>query len=632
MAKIKNYQFRLVVNKKVIKWLKILAIFLLSSVFLVVICFSIFSLIYRERIYPGVYLGGTSLSGLSIDQASTLVKDKSDLFLNQKIELLSDQKKYELSPTEISTNYDFLATAKRAYEFSRGNSFADYWSRVKLIFRKNKIVSIYQVNDIALGDKITSIASELDQPEKDFGVKIVSGKVQILEDRQDGVRVNQERLLSEIKNRLSELKVDPITIIVETKHPSITRDEAETAKADLEAILAGGELTLYYADKNYPVDLDTLGNWLLATPKDGSLIVDVDREKVRDQVKTIASSIDIGSQDAMLKVSGGKVEIATASRDGVIVDQETTLSRIVVALIGRIQEKNRQALSSSRVLIETKIQKPSITSETLSTLGLTDLIGSGTTNFSGSPTNRVSNITVGARLLNGSLIKPGDTFSTLDKLGVIDASSGFLPELVIKENRTVPEYGGGLCQVSTTLFRAALNSGLEIVERQNHRYRVSYYEPPVGMDATIYDPAPDFKFKNDTTGYILVQSKVSGNKITFDFYGTKDGRTVTISDPLVSEVTPPPAPILEPTDTLPTGEQKQVERAHDGATASFVYSVVRNGQELHKRTFTSRYVPWPARILVGTGPVAPTITPPEAVPPPAPTVETPVTDPTVPTT
>lgn len=608
------------------------AIFLLSTAFLFVIGFSIFSLVYREKIYPGVYLGGISLSGLSIDQTSALVKDKSNSFLNQKIELVSDQKKYELSPTEISASYDFSATAKKAYEFSRGNTLTDYWSRVKLIFKKNKIVPVYQVNDAALSDKITSIAGELDQPEKDFGVKIVSGKVQILEDRQDGLRVDQGHLLSEIGNRLSELKIDPVTIVIETKHPSITRDEAEAAKADLEAILAGGELTLYYADKNYPVDLDTLGNWLLATPKEGSLIVDIDRDKVRDQVKTIASSIDIGSQDAMLKVSGGKVEIATASRDGITVDQETTLSHIVVALISRIQEKNRQTLSSSRVLIETKIQKPSITSETLSTLGLTDLVGSGTTNFSGSPTNRVSNITVGARLLNGSLIKPGDTFSTLDKLGVIDASSGFLPELVIKENRTVPEYGGGLCQVSTTLFRAALNSGLEIVERQNHRYRVSYYEPPVGMDATIYDPAPDFKFKNDTANYILVQSKVAGNKITFDFYGTKDGRIITISEPVISEVTPPPTPILEPTDTLPTGEQKQVERAHDGATASFIYSVVRNGQELHKRTFISHYVPWPARILVGTGPVAPTITPPEAAPATTPVVETPATDPATPTT
>jgi vancomycin resistance protein YoaR len=407
------------------------------------------------------------------------------------------------------------------------------------------------------------------------------------------------------RQELNSSKIEPI---IEVKEPEVTLENANQAKIEAEAIIAGGELTLRNGEKSYLIDVDTISSWITALPNGEDLVIDLDRTKLKDFLKTVAQSIDVGPQDAMLSVVNGKVAISQASRDGATVDIDASASKIASAILSRIV--NKSSTVSKDITIEVKITKPSVTSETLASLGLNDMIGTGTTSFTGSPSNRVTNITVGARLLNGSLIKPGEQFSTLAHLGTIDASSGYLPELVIKENRTVPEYGGGLCQVSTTLFRAALNAGLQIDERQNHKYRVSYYEPPVGMDATIYDPAPDFKFTNDTPGYILVQSKVAGTKITFEFYGTKDGRTVNISSPVISNITAPPEPLMEPTDTLPIGETKQVEKAHDGSDASFAYTVTRNSQVIHNVTFTSHYVPWRARILVGTGPAAPEPTPP----------------------
>jgi vancomycin resistance protein YoaR len=208
--------------------------------------------------------------------------------------------------------------------------------------------------------------------------------------------------------------------------------------------------------------------------------------------------------------------------------------------------------------------------------------------------------------LNGILLNPDDTFSTLSHLGKIDASSGYLEELVIKEDRTKPEFGGGLCQVSSTLFRAALNAGMKITERQNHKYRVSYYEPPIGMDATIYDPAPDFKFVNNYKSHILIQSKVEGTKLTFELYGTKDARTIEISTPEMFDVVPAGNPVMIETDTLPAGEKKQVEKAHEGASAKFNYKVTRDGTVLQEKTFLSKYVPWPEKWLVGKGTTNPT--------------------------
>jgi vancomycin resistance protein YoaR len=170
-------------------------------------------------------------------------------------------------------------------------------------------------------------------------------------------------------------------------------------------------------------------------------------------------------------------------------------------------------------------------------MGISALIGEGTSNFRGSTANRIHNIKVAIERFNGALIKPGEEFSFVKTLGDVDADHGYLPELVIKQGVTEPEFGGGICQVSTTTFRAAIYSGLKITARRNHAYPVSYYNPQ-GMDSTVYVPQPDLKFKNNTPGYILIQANIVGTVLTFDFYGTDDGRKTTIDGPTITERQP----------------------------------------------------------------------------------------------
>jgi vancomycin resistance protein YoaR len=170
-------------------------------------------------------------------------------------------------------------------------------------------------------------------------------------------------------------------------------------------------------------------------------------------------------------------------------------------------------------------------------LGVSDLIGQGRSNFRGSPKNRIFNINVATKRFDGVLIKPGEEFSFVNILGEVDGDHGYRPELVIKKDKTEPEFGGGICQVSTTAYRAALNSGLEITARRNHAYPVQYYNPQ-GMDATVYVPRPDLKFLNNTPKYILIQTRIEGTELIFDFYGTNDGRTVEITGPKIVERKP----------------------------------------------------------------------------------------------
>lgn len=211
-----------------------------------------------------------------------------------------------------------------------------------------------------------------------------------------------------------------------------------------------------------------------------------------------------------------------------------------------------------------------------------------------------------ASKFNGVLVKPGETFSFNDVLGDVSAYTGFQQAYVIKEGKTVLGDGGGVCQVSTTLFRAIINAGLPVVERAAHAYRVGYYEQdsPPGFDATVYSPSPDLKFKNDTPGYILIQTSVDLNKLSlvFELYGTNDGRVASVSKPTITNQSPPPPNLYQDDPTLPVGTVKQIDFAAWGATVSFNYTVEKDGQVAYQKTFVSNFRPWQAVYLRGTGP------------------------------
>jgi vancomycin resistance protein YoaR len=191
-------------------------------------------------------------------------------------------------------------------------------------------------------------------------------------------------------------------------------------------------------------------------------------------------------------------------------------------------------------------------------------------------------------------------------LGDVTEYTGYKQAYIIQDGKTVLGDGGGVCQVSTTMFRAALNAGLPIIERRAHSYRVGYYEQDAapGLDATIYTPITDLKFSNDTPGHLLIQTlyEPSRSYLAFEIYGTDDGRQVTITDPVVSSVTPPPEDSYVDDPTLPAGEIKQIEYKAWGARVYFTYKVTKGGETLYEKTFNSNYQPWRAVYLRGTGP------------------------------
>jgi vancomycin resistance protein YoaR len=230
---------------------------------------------------------------------------------------------------------------------------------------------------------------------------------------------------------------------------------------------------------------------------------------------------------------------------------------------------------------------------------------------------------VGAAQFDGVLVAPGQRFSFNHYLGEVTAEKGYAQSIIIWGNETRTDVGGGLCQVSSTAFRAAFWAGVPVTERSPHLYRVSYYEPPRGMDATIYSPYTDLKWVNDTDGYILIRTYMDKAKknLTFRFFGTDMGRTVEMDGPHESRLTKPEPPDYRESSALFEGQRKQIQWAKDGMDVTIYRIVTEQDGEVRRDEFFSRYEPWQAVYLVGTKPVPTPVPtpepPPEATPEPA---------------
>lgn len=320
-------------------------------------------------------------------------------------------------------------------------------------------------------------------------------------------------------------------------------------------------------------------------------------KEVSSFINQFQKIIDSDPINARFIFENGRVTEFQTAKDGKKVD----VAKLKELLLREVTSSTKEALIISVPIITIK---PEVTNEEANNLGIVEKIGEGRSYFAGSIANRIYNITLAATRLNGILIKPGEVFSFNKALGDVSVFTGYKQAYVIQNGRTVLGDGGGVCQVSTTLFRAILNAGLPVIERNQHAYRVSYYEQDSGpgIDAAIYTPTLDLKFKNDTENYILIQAHVNPDQyeLTFELYGTKDGREVFIGKPVIVSQSPAPEPLYQDDPTLPKGVIKQIDWAAAGAVVYFTRQVRKNGKILIDEKFTSHYRPWQAVYLRGT--------------------------------
>lgn len=325
-----------------------------------------------------------------------------------------------------------------------------------------------------------------------------------------------------------------------------------------------------------------------------------DKNIVKDRLEIFKEQFDKPAKNALFKFENGKVTSFRKEENGKEIDINLIIldfDKVIYSL--KAQQKNKI------IKINPNIIKPEITLSSINNFGIEELIAEGKSDYSHSSPSRIHNIILAASKFNGVLIPPGKIFSFNETVGDISLLTGYQPAYIIKEGKTVLGDGGGVCQVSTTLFRTALNAGLPIIERNAHAYRVNYYENDMkpGFDATVFSPLVDLKIKNDTPSHILIQTEVdkTNNLLYFRFFGKKDNRKVEISDSIVWDVIPPPEPKYQDDPTLKKGIIKQVDFPAWGSKASFSYKVYKGNKLMIDKKIYSSYRPWQAVYLIGTG-------------------------------
>ena len=574
-------------------------------VFLVIIIASpiaVYQYLYKDKIYSGVYVDGINLGGLTYDQALERLNQHIDNLKANGLNFCYKDKRVKVdiatvSPTDPDLSYQLLdfsvePMAKQAFTFGKDKDFfTNLQNQILAVLGQQEINLSFSLKEAELKDFLRQNFKDLENPGQDATIAFNPDGSYVINEEKPGYIMDYETAINDLKNKINLVSINSVELKMIAVVPQVTKIEAQALLPEIDKILKQGEINLRYKDKNWEIKNEEYKNWL-GFKKEGQEVKLVFRDDLINQkLQAIAAEINIPAHDAKFTMADNKVTEFVPAQNGLELDQENSLTKI-----------NQEFIQNNNLNIDilVKESEPAVKTADVNNLGIKELIGVGVSDFAGSHVNRIKNIKNAVAHLNGILIPPGE-FSIVDAIGPVNAATGYFQEFVIKGDRTIPEYGGGLCQIGTTMFRVALYSGLPITERRPHSYIVSYYKP-LGMDATIYGPHPDLRFMNDTGFNILLRIKIEGTILTYEFWGTSDGRKVEITDPVLYNWTAQPADRLIENPALKPGQKKLMETGRRGADAHFYRYLTNAAGEKKEEIFRSHYVAWPNIYEVGLQP------------------------------
>lgn len=549
----------------------------------------VLTLPFLNKIYPNVYVANIYLGDKTRDAA---INDLKNIELADTISLKINNETKEIKASEVVKEVKYQETIDRSYNYTNsGNYFLDLVNKGKLVFSPINLPLSIDFDDQKITETLLILtAKEGSKPIKP-SAKITSGQI-VVDAGKNGVEVDVGTNLDNIKQNLVFNKKDTVEIKLVESKVALNADQAKSYK----------ERTQKLVGKNIELALD----FDKVTISDKDLVSFIDpiegfnKETIKTKIAEVSRKINRNPQDSVFIVSNGSVTEFTPSKDGITVNENDLIKEIEKYLTQLIEGSEK----SYSITIPTVKSPAKIKTGDINNLGIKTLLGKGVSHFAGSIPNRIHNVNLAQSKFKGILVPPNEIFSFNEVLGDVSAYTGYKSAYVIKDGKTVLGDGGGVCQVSTTLFRAILSAGLPIVERKPHSYRVGYYEQGFGpgLDATVYYPTTDLKFKNDTEAYLLIQPTIDnpGYTLTFEIYGTSDGRVSTVTKPIITSSTAPAADLYVDDPTLKTGVVKQIEHRAYGARVVFDYKVERNGEVLIDQKFVSNYRPWQAVYLRGT--------------------------------
>jgi vancomycin resistance protein YoaR len=584
-----NNLFNIIKNRRSL--LLLAAPFIL--LFILASCVVLYNFYYWGKVYPGVTVAGVKIGGLTRQEAAKKLEEEHKI--PESIILTSGDQEFEIPTSAIELFYEYDKTAQEAFNlYKSSNSPNEIFKGLTTARDKPNIALKFSLNQEAFAENISFIAGQTSTEPVFPEAKLVNNNV-LIEKGRPGSELDRDKITRSMFENWKIANFQAVEVSIKSIDPTLTDEEAEILKSRGEYLKDKSiSLTFEYSTYVYK-GADIVG---LLENEGFSL------EKIEALISKLEKQVERPAQNAAFMFEDGRVQEFLPAKDGVVLNKEELVANLKSKLLELEEYEDKQVA----LAIPTINTPPKITTSEVNNLGIKELIGRGESWFAGSIPSRVHNVQLSASKFNGVLIEPGETLSFNDTVGDVSALTGYQQAYIIQGGRTVLGDGGGVCQVSTTLFRAALDAGLPIVERRAHSYRVAYYEQgsAPGLDATVYAPTTDLKIKNDTPSHILIQTitDTRNNHLVFEMYGTSDGRVSTVTKPVVTSVTAPPEDLYIDDPTLPEGTIKQIDWKAWGANVSFSYKVHRNGETIFDKQYVSNYRPWQAKFLRGVSPEA----------------------------
>jgi len=506
----------------------------------IVIFFFVLDILNARKINWGTRVSEISIGGKSFEAAEEKLLKASEEFIKKDLILTYEDKRWKTNFKELGIKINTKDTITLIFEREhKKNIISNAWWQLKSLSGYN-FEPIWQIDEEGLENFLEENLSSIHQPAK-ISILFYDKKKQdfITTKSSDGIIIDKIKFKKDLAKNINNFENENIQLNLINDYPEVIETETDTARKKANSILSALPFKIMIAENKElkevaKIEKEDFLNLIdyepVIDPQDKNnkiLGMTINQEKTKEYLVSLAPLINQEPIDARLTIEDNRAIVFALSQDGIILEIEDNISVISDGILN--------PPTGGEIRLKTNKIQPKITTESINNLGITSFLAKGVSNFSGSPANRMHNIKIGAAKFNGTLIKPEEEFSFNNVLGEVGPEQGYEPELVIKKDKTIPEYGGGLCQVSTTFFRAAVNAGMKITERFPHAFPVKYYNPQ-GFDATIYPPSPDLKFINNTPGYVLIQTKIKDNELIFEFYGTNDERKVVIDGPYQYDV------------------------------------------------------------------------------------------------
>lgn len=564
---------------------------------------------YEGRIAPGVSIGDHQFDGQDPEVARQWIQSQVDALMTQGVQVRVNGNQAHVPLSQLVggdsldvVSFDVDAAVQALEDAHHGvGLFGDTTAVLGGLFNRKSINIPVTIRSGVLEEVVRATFPGTEQPPQEPTFQFSSSTVTVVPGA-SGESFAFDPFLVRLTTHLQTLTTGTVALDLIAGEPTVSQAVAETQVAAAQTAVQQPAFVITGIDSHQKeTSWELTGTHLKTMLRPGVDGLEIDATAFNTFVDTFSTDVEVAPQNARFEIVDGRAKEFAMSKDGVSIDREATRLALVTAVRNNVPTFTLVTITA----------EPTVTTAQGNDLGIEGVLGVGISKFKGSPTNRIKNIKNGVSLLNGLLIAPDETFSLLNALKPFETSHGYFPELVIKGDKIEPEVGGGLCQIGTTTFRAAMMSGLPIVSRSNHSLVVSYYNDlsngNPGTDATIYDPAPDFQFKNDTGHYILFQAELfeDTQELHFTFWGTSDGRKGSYTPPQVIRWIGVGETRVTETDTLEPGVKK-CQSAHVGADTTFTYSVVRTDGTQEDVVFDSHYRPLPEICLVGAA--APTET------------------------